>query len=153
MWLVTCPEHGIPNRHAIYGFLDRSLLHYVATNLAAAVAWGQWTSPTLDDLPDAGDPRFRDVIRSSKFRKREPDGAALGVHILDVKRTIGTRTKSNDTGTHASPATHTRRAHWNRYRVGPRDDWHYERRFIPRTIVNPGHHDERLTIYRLPLPP
>jgi len=113
IWLVTCPEHGTPNRHAIYGYLDRSLLRYVAINVAAAIAWGQWTSPAPADLPAADDPRFRDVIRSSKFRKREPEGAALGVHILDVKRTIGTRPKRDGASTHGFPGVPLTNMSWS----------------------------------------
>lgn len=152
MWLVSCPEHQGPNRYALYGRLSRSLLRYVAVNLAAAIAWGQWTPPSIDDLPEFGDPRFRDVIRSSRFRKAEPHGGALGVHVLDVRRTMQPSTRPTPQSTHASPSTHTRRAHWKRMRVGPRDDWHYERRFIARTIVNPGFDDHRVTVYRLPPP-
>lgn len=55
---------------------------------------------------------------------------------------------------HASPITHRRRGHWRRQRVGPREDWYYERRLIAPIIVNPGGpSDDRLTIYRLPPPP
>lgn len=153
MWLVSCPEHHTPNRYVLYGSLSRSSLRYLAVNLAAAVAWGRWTPPSIGDLPDVGDPRFRDVIRSSRFRKQEPHGGALGVHVLDVKRTMQPGTDAKPEGTHASPAAHSRRAHWRRVRVGRRDDWHYERRFISRAIINPDHVDDRVTVYRLPPPP
>ena len=47
-----------------------------------------------------------------------------------------------------------RKRHWQRYRLGPRDNWHYERRLIDPIVVNPGHKaSPALTIYRLPAPP
>jgi hypothetical protein len=153
LWLTACPDDPVPNRDVIYGSLNRALLRYVALNLAAVVAWGQWTNPQLDTpLGSPTDPNFRTTIRASKFRKQEPAGGALGVHVLDVKRTTAPPNRPT-TSTHASPVEHPRRPHWNRYRVGPRDDWHYERRHIGFTIVNAGHTDDRIIVRRLPPPP
>lgn len=153
LWLTACPGDPVPNRDAVYGSLKRSLLAYIVYNLAAVVAWGQWTNPELDTpLGNTDDPSFRRTIRTSKFRKQEAAGGAVGVYVLDVKPSSD-RTKRPTTGTHASPIEHTRRPHWNRYRVGPRDDWHYERRHIDLTVVNPGHTDDRVIVRRLPPPP
>lgn len=153
MWLVSCPGAEVPNRYAIYGRLSTSSLRYVALNLAAAIAWGQWTNPALDEpLPEPGDRRFRDVVRSSKFRKREPHGGAIGVKVLDVKRTFRVA-RTDPVGTHASPVTHRRKGHRRRQRVGPRDDWHYEIRIISPVVINPGNESDVLTIRRLPPPP
>jgi hypothetical protein len=53
-----------------------------------------------------------------------------------------------------SPATHLRRGHWRRQRVGPRHAWRYEPRLIPPVLVNPGAGPgEHVTVYRLPAPP
>jgi hypothetical protein len=108
----------------------------------------------LDDT--IGTPAFRKAVRSSRFRRHEPAGGAVGVRVLDARRTIQHTDPGEGGGTHASPVTHRRRRHWRRQRVGPRDDWRYERRLIAPTIVNPGHQapvDAPLTIYRLPPPP
>jgi hypothetical protein len=158
MWLTAVPDHVDAPRSLIYGWLSRSMLRHVAVNLAAAAAWGQWTAPTLgaglDDTIDT--PQFRKAVRTSRFRRHEPAGGAVGVRVLDARRTMqpsaGT---AGEGGTHASPVTHRRRRHWRRQRVGPRDDWRYERRLIAPTIVNPGHQpvDNPLTVYRLPPPP
>ena len=153
MWLTAVPDHVDAPRSIIYGRLASSMLRYVAVNLAAAVSWGQWTSPTLGlnlgDDPTAGE--FREAIKTGRFRRVEPFGGAVGVRILDAKRTIRRNTLEAD-GTHASPVTHLRRRHWQRYRVGPREDWHYERRLLDPVIVNPANTKPQapLTIYRLP---
>lgn len=153
MWLTSNPSEPTPNRDVIYGNLAHSTLRYVAINLAAVVAWGDWTNPALDtELGATTDPNFRRTIRTSKFRKQEPAGGAIGVQVLYVKRTTK-QPRTSSTGTHASPAEHPRRPHWKRVRVGPRDDWHYERRLIDFTIVNPGHTSTQLTVRRLPPPP
>lgn len=153
LWLTVAPGERRP-RGALYGWLSRSTLRYVAVNLAAAVAWGQWTAPSLDGTETTLSPPTltRDLVRSSRFRRREPYGGAVGVRVLDARRTISRA--SADGGTHASPITHRRRRHWRRQRVGPRDEWRYERRLIAPIIVNPGGQlDQRLTVYRLPPPP
>ena len=105
------------------------MLRHVAVNLAAAVAWGQWSVPdlggALGDDPNAVD--FRETLRRGWFRRCEPAGGAVGVRELDVRRTVQ-RGSEERGGTHASPTTHIRRRHRRRQRVGPREDWHYERR-------------------------
>jgi phosphoglycolate phosphatase-like HAD superfamily hydrolase len=56
-------------------------------------------------------------------------------------------------GTHASPSTHPRRAHWQRYRHGSSEDWHYEHHWVPPLLVNPqGTAAPRPRLYRLPPP-
>jgi hypothetical protein len=153
LWLTVAPESPEQPRRLTPGLLSRSTLRPVALNLAAVAAWGDWHPPDVLDLPDDPDSRiFRRQIRHSAFRRREPTGAAIGVRVLDSRRR--TRHAASDgTGTHASPATHHRRGHWRRQRVGPRDHWHYERRHIPPVIVNPGHEANAVTVYRLPDPP
>lgn len=153
LWLTSCPDSAVPNRYAIYGRLSTSSMRYIAHNLAAAIAWGQWTNPDQNDaLPPLGDRQFRHIIRSSRFRKHEPHGGAIGVKVLDAKRTFSTP-RNEPTSTHASPITHRRRGHRRRQRVGPRDDWRYEVRFIPPVVVNPGNESDPLIVRRLPPPP
>lgn len=156
MWLTAQPENAERPRSMVYGWLSRSLLRHVGVNLAAAVAWGQWSVPDLGaDLGDDPDGReFRDALKRGWFRRREPSGGAVGVRVLDVRRTVRQRS-ADQGGSHASPAAHLRRRHWQRYRVGPRDAWHYERRLLDPIVVNAGDRrfDEPLTVYRLPLPP
>jgi hypothetical protein len=156
MWLTAQPENEQRTRSIVYGWLSRSMLRHVAINLAAAVAWGHWSVPDLGGRlgDDPAAPDFRETVKKGWFRRHEPGGAAVGVRVLDVRRTV--RERSDDHGgTHASPTAHLRRRHWQRYRVGPRDDWHYERRLIEPIVVNAGQRrfDEPLTVYRLPLPP
>jgi len=155
MWLTAVPDHDDRPRSIVYGWLSRSALRYVAVNLAAAVAWGQWTTPSLDGVlaGDPGSAEFGEALRGGRFRRTEPSGAAVGVRVLDVRRTIRPSPSLGE-GTHASPATHLRRRHWQRYRVGPGDGWHYERRLIDAMIINPGQQrPQPLTVYRLPPPP
>jgi hypothetical protein len=155
MWLTVTPEQTRAPRRAIYGHIQRSTLRYVAINLAAAVAWGQWTPPS-EPLALPSDPKsraFRDATRTGAFRRREPHGNAVDIRVLDTKRTSRSPHATPE-ATHASPITHLRKRHWQRYRLGPRDNWHYERRLLDPIVVNPGHEPERtLTIYRLPPPP
>ena len=155
LWLTNVDHHVTAPRRGIYGQLSRSTLRYVAINLACAIAWGRWTPPdTTLELPDDSTSRdFRAATRTGTYRRREPRGAAIGVRVLDTNRTIRHTTTTNADGTHASPITHLRKRHWQRYRVGARDHWHYERRLIDPIVVNPGHTDNRLTVYRLPPPP
>ena len=48
------------------------------------------------------------------------------------------------------PAPHSRRGHWRRQRVGPRENWHYELRWIPPTWVGATHGFPADHIYVLP---
>src|SRR4051794_21080768 len=47
LWLTVQPENHELKRSIVYGWLSRSMLRHVGVNLAAAVAWGQWTVPRL----------------------------------------------------------------------------------------------------------
>lgn len=143
--------------HIVEGRRRNSRLEPLVLNLAAAVAWGSWTPPDRGlELPDdARSPAFRDALRRGVFRRLEPRGAAAAVRVLDASK-MAQRTRSETTtGTaHTSPATHLRRGHWQRYRIGPRGDWHYEPRWVPPVLVNPtGQPGRSVTVFRLPLPP
>lgn len=154
LWLTVVPAATKAPRRLTVGRLSRARLRPLALNLAAATAWGDWHPPPAPlELPgDLTSAAFRKQLRRGVFRRREPSGAAVGVRVLDTQR-MESRSTSVGTGTHASPVTHLRRGHWRRQRVGPREDWRHEQRFIPPVLVNPGHASDSITIYRLPEPP
>lgn len=142
--------------HVVEGNLASSRLAPLVRNLAAAVAWGSWSPPERGlDLPeDPQSPAFRDAVRRGVFRRLEPRGAVGAVRVLDAARMARPRPDTERGEGHASPATHLRRGHWQRYRVGPRRDWRYEPRWVPPVVVNPsGEPSRTVAVYRLPLPP
>lgn len=158
VFLVDEPAAPTTRLNVVEGHLDRSRLKPLIVNLAAAVTWGDWLAPSSPlELPDdPGDPEFRRAIRRGGFRRAEPHGVMGGVRVLDAPRMYRAshlprdRTDRQDA---TAPATHLRRAHWHRYRVGSRDGWHYETRWIAPVVVNPGGPGpRRTTVYRLPEP-
>jgi hypothetical protein len=154
LWLTVVPDLPAGHRRRVTpGFLSRATARPLALNLAAVAAWGAWTPPPVGlHLPDdIESPAWRKHVRRGQFRRHEPTGAALGVRVLDVSR--GTDAASPGDDSHGSPATHMRRGHWRRQRVGPREDWRYEQRWIAPVLVNPGNDRGTVTVYRLPEPP
>lgn len=157
LWILADPVASTTRFHVVEGLLDHSHLHPLVANLAGAVAWGDWTPPERS-LPLPEDPKapaFQEALRRGAFRRLEPRGAVAGVRVLDT-RAMYQRRGSSSTAERAggSPAAHLRRAHWQRYRVGPRDDWQYEPKWIPPLLVNRGAAGpQRITVYRLPIPP
>jgi hypothetical protein len=164
LWLVSVnPDASRPGtaaldryRATVWGQLSSARLAHVARNLAATVSWAEWHEPDRSlSLPD--DPVSRDwrkAVRRGEFRRHEPKGAAAGVRVLDVSRTpVGDRVVGGNgrAGTHASPITHLRRAHWRHQRVGP---GLAERRLVrvPATVVNPGGGPLAPVVYRVPAP-
>jgi len=163
--VATNPDPNAPGsaaldrgRGVIPGRLSRSTLHPLVANLAAAVSWGAWSNPTANAVPPAvpGSRAWRKAITSSRYRRDEERGAFAGVRILDTVRTAAAARASqpdDDTPTRPSPATHLRRGHWRRVRIGPRNDWHYEGRWIAPTVVSPGGQPVGgEAVYRLPVP-
>jgi hypothetical protein len=156
MWLTVTETHdGLVARRSDPGSLSVSHLAPIVHNIAAAVAWGSWREPqqTLELPDDVTSKAFRDALRRGQFRRREPSGAAVGVHVIDV---APPRQASSNHGSssHASPVTHLRRGHSRRQRVGPHDDWRYETRWISPVLVNPSYAPGPggVTVYRLPDP-
>lgn len=159
LWVLSGePEASNPldrPRDFFAGSLITATLAPAIANLAAAVAWASWIEPDAGlDLPD--DPQSREwnrAINRGQFRRAEPRGAAAGVHILDLKRTTQNTSTSDEPSSGTAKLTgHLRRGHWKRVRVGPRDGWHYEGRWIAPVIVNPDNFDsEALRIYRMPV--
>ena len=143
------------------GWQSAATLAPLVHNVAAAIAWGTWQPPApAPDLP--ADPRnrqFRKALKRNAIRVRERQGALLGVHVLDLGGTITQAhrdppTRAGDPPGRASPIPHLRTGHFRRVRVGPRDRFHYEPRWIPPVWVQ-GDTDkaaERLVVRRLPTP-
>lgn len=137
VWVVACRMMGGPRDGAwlftaIPGLRSLADQWQFLEAVTAVVAWGDW-------IPDA--PLV--VANRSKLRRLRMAGidlSALGpVHVLDARRHTSLGEERGDAvGTHASPATHIRRGHFRRQRVGPRDELRSELRWIAPTIVNPG---------------
>ena len=156
--LVLSRPHPADGRFSLVeALLSRSRLRPLMENLAAAVAWGDWQPPAPGlDLPsDPDSAAFRGAVNRGAFRRQEPRGVFGGIRVLDAPKMFQPRTDHAGEGTgRNSPATHLRRGHWRRQRVGPRDGWRYEPRFIAPVVVNPGSgRSDRVTVYRLPVPP
>jgi len=170
LWILAAnPDPTLPPpanldriRGVVRGWRSAADLAPLVTNIAAAIAWGAWQPPTTPlQLPDTPDSRqWRKAIKRGTFRRREPRGDAIGVHVLDLERTTAHASQipaSHDpstTSTRNSPIPHLRRGHFRQVRVGPRSDWHYQVRWIAPTLVRgdqPG--TQRLVVRRLPPPP
>jgi hypothetical protein len=109
-------------------------------------------------LPNPNSRQWRKAIKRGAFRRREPRGDAVGVHVLDLGRTP-THTPQRGQPVQEppdqriSPIPHLRAGHFRRVRVGPRDDWHYQVRWIAPTLVRGDQPEqERLVVRRLPPP-
>lgn len=162
VWLVAAdtdpdaepPWHLDRQRGLVLGSLATSTLRPIAVNLAAAVSWAEWREPEdPPDLPDPASKDFRKATRKGAFRRKEPHGVFAGVWVIDhtPDAPTGPSRRADTERSHASPVTHLRAGHPRRVRVGPRDDWRYEVRWIPPTVVNPGNDaDDRVRVYRVP---
>jgi len=141
------------------GYLPAATLRPLALNLAAAVCWAAWTppKPPIELAGEPGSRPWRKAVNTGTFRRVERAGAYAAVRLLDLERTTrGGRPEhaQPDEASRARPRAHDRRGYWNWYRCGPRDDWHYEGRWIPPRRINadvaetvPGR-----PVYRLPVP-
>jgi hypothetical protein len=83
----------------------------------------------------------------------------IGVHVIDLQRSLASGQPSAQPGgeafgQRASPRPHDRRGHSRRVRIGPRDAWHYELRWIPPVRVLGGRPQlaPPLIVRRLPAP-
>jgi hypothetical protein len=167
LWIVAAnPDPTLPwpanldrIRGVLRGWRSAATLAPLVTNLAAAVAWGAWQPPaTPFPLPDPDSKQWRKAIKRGVFRRREPRGDAVGVHVLDLGRTTPAEPSANDGQPSAagrgSPIPHLRSGHFRRVRVGPRAAFHYQVRWIPPVWVHgdPDRAAQRLVIRRLPPP-
>jgi hypothetical protein len=147
-------------RGLVRGFRSAATLAPLVTNVAAAVAWAVWRDPppTPPDLPaDASSRKLRKALKHNSYRVRERQGALVGVRTLDLARNTARSNRGEREGlgsVRTSPIPHMRSGHFRNVRVGPRNDFHYEPRWIPPTWVRgdlEGAH-ERLTVRRVPPP-
>ncbi|HET7486658.1 MAG TPA: hypothetical protein VFJ85_01930 [Acidimicrobiales bacterium] len=161
LWLVEAeadparpgPERFDRQRALVWGRLSAARLAPVATNLAATVAWAEWHEPDRP-LGLAGAPGSREWRRSTRsgaFRRHEPKGAAAGVRVLDLGRSLAAQHPAADAPGRSGPVTHLRRAHWRLQPVGPGRS---ERKVVrvAATVVNAGRSPVSPTVYRVPGP-
>jgi hypothetical protein len=146
-------------RGLVRGFRSAATLAPLVTNVAAAVAWAVWRDPPPPpDLPSHPTPhQLRKALKRNSVRVRERQGALVGVRMLDLARNTARtpRTQRDGPGPgRASPIPHMRSGHFRNVRVGPRNDFHYEPRWIPPTWVkgNLDPADQRLVVRRIPPP-
>ena len=156
-WVLSTPQPGLPTpkRTPIPARPSCAGWRGALDLLAAIVAWGDWHPPAepIELSPEPTRAEMRQ-LRFGRTRRLEEAGALARVLVLDTRRRAPEVPASrSQTGSHASPATHLRRAHWQRYRHGSPDDWHYERHWIPPVLINPqGTGAARPRVYRLPSP-
>src|SRR6266498_3181554 len=141
-----------------HGYLRDDVIWLVA-NVAAAVSWAVWRDPPpLPDLPPDPTPRqLRKALKHNSVRVRERQGALVGVRTLDLARNTARAARADRDGPglrRASPVPHMRSGHFRNVRVGPRNDFHYEPRWIPPTWVRGDLDgaDQRLVVRRVPPP-
>lgn len=114
----------------------------------AIAAWGDWRAEGTKRSDRGG---HRADLRALA---KSPDLMALGpVRTLDMRRTQTHETRTGTGTVRGSPRTHLRRGHWRRQRVGHGEQWHYEDRWIPPTVVAPtGPESGQLIVWTLPRP-
>jgi hypothetical protein len=146
-------------RGLVRGFRSASTLAPLVTNVAAAAAWAVWREPpSTPDLPTDPSPRqLRKALKRNSVRVRERQGALAGVRTLDLARSTARAARAerrDPSGHRASPIPHMRSGHFRNVRVGPRNDFHYEPRWIPPTWVRGDleNSDQRLVVRRVPPP-
>jgi hypothetical protein len=146
-------------RGLVRGFRSAATLGPLVTNVAAAVAWAVWRDPPPPPNlpPDPTARQLRKALKRNSVRVRERQGALVGVRMLDLARNAARTTRPERDSLalgRASPIPHMRSGHFRNVRVGPRDDFHYEPRWIPPTWVkgNLDPADQRLVVRRIPPP-
>src|SRR6266516_3652185 len=169
IWIVAAnPDPALPPpacldrvRGMLRGWRTAATLAPIAHTVAAAVAWGGWRPPApAPDLP--GDPasrQWRKTTKRNAFLARERRGDMIGVHVIDLESSLAAAQSSLQPGEEslrqrASPRPHDRRGHSRRVRIGPRDAWHYEQRWIPpvRVLGDRQQLAPPLTVRCLPAP-
>lgn len=174
LWVITTgtdPRESVGRwrTHVLPGWISDAEIGHAALNLAAYLCWGDLQAPDRLDLPPLDDNKgWRKFTRTSQWRKKEPYGAALGVHVV---RHQPNRGGSHGEKTGRSTTGHLRRGHWRRSRVGITDPasgehvgpvngpestygvtYTYRENFIPPAAVAGGPTGDRLDVYRLPTP-
>jgi hypothetical protein len=138
-WLIRAGADDAFARTLVPGSRHRSPLAPALGNIDAAVCWAGW-DPTDDSPPEVRHTRRR------RARRTQPANAAAQPVVIKSAR----RVRRVGRGVGGATAPHQRRGHWRRQRIGPRDEWHYEPRWIPPTIVG-GHvaSDQPGRVYRI----
>jgi hypothetical protein len=169
IWIVAAnPDPALPPpanldrvRGMLRGWRTAATMAPIVHTVAAAVAWGGWRPPApAPDLPDElASRQWRKAAKRNAFRARERRGDMIGVHVIDLQRSLASGQPSAQPGgeafgQRASPRPHDRRGHSRRVRIGPRDAWHYELRWIPPVRVLGGRPQlaPPLIVRRLPAP-
>jgi hypothetical protein len=169
LWIAAAnPDPTLPPpacldrvRGMLRGWRHAATLAPIVHTVAAAVAWGGWRPPApAPDLPaDPTSRQWRKATKRNAFRSRERRGDMIGVHVIDLQRSLDAAHNppgpvAEPPGQRASPRPHDRRGHSRRVRIGPRDAWHYEQRWIPPVRVLGGRQElaPPLTVRRLPAP-
>lgn len=123
-----------------------------AANATAALAFARWNQPPAVEVAGAlGSTRRRKALRRARVRTAARGGALAGVRVIDVAD--GGGSAPSDGGGEAArrpPSPHLRRGHWRRVRVGPRDGWRYEARWVPPTVVGGPRPSGPSRVWRLP---
>ncbi len=169
VWIVAAnPNPDTPGpasldriRGLVRGYRHAATLGPLVTNVAAAVTWAIWRDPPpTPDLPaNPTERQLRKALKRNSVRARERQGALIGVRVLDLARNAAharaapADPKGARSG-RASPVPHLRSGHFRNVRVGPRDAFHHEPRWIPPTWVrgNLDSTDQRLVVRRIPSP-
>jgi hypothetical protein len=163
IWIVTAnPDTSLPPpasldrvRGMVRGWRTAATLAPIVHTVAAAVAWGGWQSPAPDLPGDLSARQWRKAAKRNAFRARERRGDMIGVHVIDLERSLAaSQPGAQAPGQRGSPRPHDRRGHSRRVRIGPRDAWHYEQRWIPPVRVLGGRPQlaSPLVVRRLPAP-
>lgn len=164
-WLIATAADDGGLEEPVIEFGRRSLASFgpIGGHVACLVSWGQWSPPPEPRFADIepGSKEERKLVRTGKFARAARSGSVDGVHVLHLK-TKWTVISNDEDGEDDSEATgrtvrpHLRRGHWRSVRVGPRDNFRYEPRWIAPTIVGGDHIDpddrRNETVYHLPEP-
>lgn len=140
-WLIRVGTEDGTARAMVPGLRSQSSLAPLLSNIDIAVSWAGW-DPTDDSPPEA-----RKARRSRSSSRPSPETAERVVDVRARKRLHYGQAQN------AGPSTtpHKRRGHWRRQRIGPRDAWHYEIRWIHPTLVGGSlQPDKPERIYRIP---
>jgi hypothetical protein len=133
---------------ALPGWSSAPQMAGLLTNLATYLSWGDFEAPAPTDRRRLDDPTRAAPTRSSGERGDDLWERPPVRVISTARRDIGD--EGAPTGRTVEP--HTRRGHWRHTRVGPKDDWRYEVRWIAPTIVGNADSDQRPGVYVLPEP-
>jgi hypothetical protein len=121
LWVLRV---GATERYVLPGKRSGSRLAPMIQNLAAAATFSGWSNQAPSWKPPTG----------STSKRAERSTGPARVPPPEVVNTVTVRANRRASSFHQTTSTsnspHVRRAHWHRYRVGPRDNWKYEFRWL-----------------------